>query len=134
MAEVRSLLSPRVTPADVIKIFTLLSGGMAMKRDNEAVISAQSYTDALESRSSWAVGEAYRLIITGEAKGINLTFMPQAPELSQFCKNLEQSLLAKVNYIEGVLNAPEDQQIEAISSEKYDKLISEIGQLKGEAA
>lgn len=109
-AEVRSLLSPRVTPADVVRIFTLLSGGMAMNRDTDAAISAQSYTDALKSRSSWAVGEAYNLIITGEAKGMSLRFMPQAPELSQFCKDLEHSLLAKIDYIDGLFDAPEEEQ------------------------
>lgn len=135
MAEARDLLSLRTTHADVAKIFTLLSGGMAMKRDGEAAISAQSYTDALARRSSWAVGEAYRLIIEGEAKGFSMRFMPQAPELSQLCKTLEENELYAIRHIESVLDAPEEQNAgDIISAEKFEELLKKFKQMTGEAA
>lgn len=129
------MLSFRATPADVAKIFTLLSGGMAMKRDGEAAVSAQSYTDALARRSSWAVGEAYNLIISGEAKDFSLKFMPQAPELSQFCKTLEENRLIAIKRIEAILDAPEEQAAgDIISSAKFDELQAKFKQITGEAA
>lgn len=106
-----------------------------MKRDGEAAISAQSYTDALARRSSWAVGEAYQLIIEGEAKDFSMRFMPQAPELSQFCKKLEENRLIAIKRIEAILDAPEEQAAgDIISSAKFDELRANFKQAAGEAA
>lgn len=135
IADTRDLLSLRATPADVAKIFALLAGGMAARKGDEAAISAQAYTDALAHRSSWAIGEAYSRIIEGEAKEFSQTFLPTAPELSQFCKKIEENMRAKLDRIEAILDAPEEQAGGAsISAEKFDELIEKFKQVKGEAA
>ena len=82
----QNLLLLRVTPADIARIYTLLSGGMAMTKESEAEITTQAYLDALSCRSSWALNEAYTRIIQGEAKPLSQKFMPQAPNCHSFAK------------------------------------------------
>lgn len=135
LAEAQNSLSLRVTPADIAKIYTLLSGGMAMTKDNEAEITSQAYIDALACRSSWALNEAYTRIIQGEAKPLSQKFMPQAPELSQFCKEIEYSKQSQIKLIAAILAAPEEKAPEpAISQTRFLELRKQLNQFAGDAA
>lgn len=135
LEEAQNLLLLRVTPADIAKIYTLLSGGMAITKDNEAAISAQAYIDALSCRSSWAVNEAYTRIIQGEAKTLSQKFMPQAPELSQFCKEIEDRKQSQIKRIAAILAAPEEKAPEpAISQTRFLELRKLLNQFTGDAA
>lgn len=135
LAEAQNLLSLRVTPADIAKIYTLLSGGMAMTKDSEAEITTQAYVDALACRSSWALNEAYTRIIQGEAKPLSQKFMPQAPELSQFCKEIEDSKQRQIKLIAAILAAPEEKAPEpAISRTRFLELRKQLKQFAGDAA
>lgn len=135
LEEAQNSLSLRVTPADIAKIYTLLSGGMAMTKDNEAEITTQAYVDALACRSSWALNEAYTRIIQGEAKPLSQKFMPQAPELSQFCKKIEDSKQRQIELIATILAAPEEKAPEpAISQTRFLELRKQLNQFTGDAA
>lgn len=106
-----------------------------MTKDNEAEITSQAYIDALACRSSWALNEAYTRIIQGEAKPLSQKFMPQAPELSQFCKEIEYSKQSQIKLIAAILAAPEEKAPEpAISQTRFLELRKQLNQFAGDAA
>ena len=106
-----------------------------MAKDNEAEITLQAYVDALARRSSWALNEAYTRIIQGEAKPLSQKFMPQAPELSQFCKEIEDSKQCQIERIAAILAAPEEKAPEpAISRTRFLELRKQLNQFAGDAA
>ena len=133
LEEAQNLLSLRTTPADIAKIYTLLSGGMSTRKDSEVTISAQAYIDALSCRSSWAVNEAYTRIIQGEAKQLSKKFMPQAPELSQFCKEIEDNKQRQIKRVEAILTAPEEHPpAPVISQKRFLELQKQFNQSTGD--
>ena len=90
---------------------------------------------ALDGYSSFAIRQSIVNIIRGEADGFNKTFMPAAPELATYCKQLEASEWLKIRTIERMIDAPEEQAAgEVISAAKFDELRAKFKQAVGAAA
>ena len=89
--------------------FLLLSGGMRLPRDLDGESAAKSYMIALSGFSSFAIMQSVLLIIRGKAEGFNKTFMPTAPELAAFCEHIEKTEWLKIDHVERLLRAGEEE-------------------------
>ena len=97
--------------------FLLLSGGMRLPRDIDGESAAKSYMIALSGFSSVAIMQSVLLIIRGKAEGFNKTFMPTAPELAAFCEHIEKTEWLKIDTVERLLRAGEEEQNDVLIPE-----------------
>ena len=97
--------------------FLLLSGGMRLPRDIDGESAAKSYMIALSGFSSFAIMQSVLLIIRGKAEGFNKTFMPTAPELAAFCEHIEKTEWLKIDHVERLLRAGEEEQNDVLIPE-----------------
>ena len=97
--------------------FLLLSGGMRLPRDIDGESAAKSYMIALSGFSSFAIMQSVLLIIRGKAEGFNKTFMPTAPELAAFCEHIEKTEWLKIDTVERLLRAGEEEQNDVLIPE-----------------
>ncbi|MHC5307535.1 hypothetical protein [Bartonella sp. LJL80] len=115
--------------------FYLLSGAMKLPRDMDGESVAKGYMIALEGCSSWSIRESVIRIIKGNADGFNKTFMPAAPELAAYCRELERLERSKIEAIKRRIKADEEQSpAESITAERFQELQGAINQYTGEAA
>lgn len=130
LEDCRKLLSLQATGDEIAAQFNLLSGGMRLPKDMSSENAAAAYYIALSKFSSWAIKQSIFDLLSGEAEDFHKTFMPAAPELAAYCRKLEDRLLLKINRIEVLLSAPEeDAPIVEISSERMDQLNKQINQI-----
>ncbi len=71
----------------------MLEGGLTMQKVANAQARAKAYIAALKGISLWALLQAVKNLIRGEAKGMSTTFVPSCADLAQYCRDLESSLL-----------------------------------------
>ena len=102
------LLTP-ATADEIADQFSLLSGGMRLPKDMDSTSAAQAYTIALSGISSFAIRQSVFLIIRGKAEGFNKTFMPTAPELAAFCRELEKNERENIKGAERLIKAAYEQ-------------------------
>ena len=104
--------------------FLLLSGGMRLPRDLDGESAAKSYMIALSGFSSFAIMQSVLLIIRGKAEGFNKTFMPTAPELAAFCEHIEKTEWLKIDTVERLLRAGEEEQNDALIPEAREEKLT----------
>lgn len=105
---VRSGLSVPAATSDIEKCVRLLIGGMKMQAgvDEEAV--AEAFSMALEDAKGPVLKLAVKNLIQGKAPDrFSKTFLPSAPELSSYCRELEKYLSMLCDATAGLLCLPE---------------------------
>ncbi|WP_336277131.1 hypothetical protein [Bartonella sp. CB178] len=78
---------------DIAEALDVLEGGLTMQKVSNAEARAKAYIVALNGISLWALLQAVKNLIRGEAKGMSTTFVPSCADLAQYCRDLESSLL-----------------------------------------
>ena len=107
--ETKTTLLKKARSDEIMDQFLLLSGGMRLPRDIDGESAAKSYMIALSGFSSFAIMQSVLLIIRGKAEGFNKTFMPTAPELAAFCEHIEKTEWLKIDHVERLLRAGEEE-------------------------
>lgn len=108
LEETKTTLLKKARSDEIMDQFLLLSGGMRLPRDLDGESAAKSYMIALSGFSSFAIMQSVLLIIRGKAEGFNKTFMPTAPELAAFCEHIEKTEWLKIDHVERLLRAGEE--------------------------
>ena len=125
-------LSTSATADEITAQFLLLSGAMRLPKDMDSTSTAQAYMIALSGISSFAIRQSVFLIICGKAEGFNKTFMPTAPELAVFCRELEKNERERIKTAERLLEAEEEPAAHVvISDERFAELGKTIEKWKG---
>ncbi len=70
----------------------MLEGGLTMQKVSNPQARAKAYIAALNGISLWALLQAVKNLIRGEAKGMSTTFVPTSADLAQYCRDLEGGL------------------------------------------
>lgn len=109
LEDAKNTLLKKARSDEIMDQFLLLSGGMRLPRDIDGESAAKSYMIALSGFSSFAIMQSVLLIIRGKAEGFNKTFMPTAPELAAFCEHLEKTEWLKIDHVERLLRAGEEE-------------------------
>ncbi len=78
---------------DIAEALDVLEGGLTMQKVSNAEARAKAYIAALKGISLWALLQAVKNLIRGEAKGMSTTFVPSSADLARYCRDLESSLL-----------------------------------------
>ena len=109
LEEAKNTLLKKARSDEIMDQFLLLSGGMRLPRDLDGESAAKSYMIALSGFCSFAIMQSVLLIIRGKAEGFNKTFMPTAPELAAFCEHIEKTEWLKIDHVERLLRAGEEE-------------------------
>lgn len=109
LEDAKNTLLKKARSDEIMDQFLLLSGGMRLPRDIDGESAAKSYMIALSGFSSFAIMQSVLLIIRGKAEGFNKTFMPTAPELAAFCEHIEKTEWLKIDHVERLLRAGEEE-------------------------
>lgn len=109
LEEAKNTLLKKARSDEIMDQFLLLSGGMRLPRDIDGESAAKSYMIALSGFCSFAIMQSVLLIIRGKAEGFNKTFMPTAPELAAFCEHIEKTEWLKIDHVERLLRAGEEE-------------------------
>ena len=117
LEEAKNTLLKKARSDEIMDQFLLLSGGMRLPRDLDGESAAKSYMIALSGFSSFAIMQSVLLIIRGKAEGFNKTFMPTAPELAAFCEHIEKTEWLKIDHVERLLRAGEEEQNDVLIPE-----------------
>ena len=117
LEEAKNTLLKKARSDEIMDQFLLLSGGMRLPRDLDGESAAKSYMIALSGFCSFAIMQSVLLIIRGKAEGFNKTFMPTAPELAAFCEHIEKTEWLKIDHVERLLRAGEEEQNDVLIPE-----------------
>ncbi|MBI0141275.1 hypothetical protein H3U94_10380 [Bartonella sp. W8125] len=117
LEDAKNTLLKKARSDEIMNQFLLLSGGMRLPRDLDGESAAKSYMIALSGFSSFAIMQSVLLIIRGKAEGFNKTFMPTAPELAAFCEHIEKTEWLKIDTVERLLRAGEEEQNDVLIPE-----------------
>lgn len=90
---VQNLLTLKASVEDIAEALDVLEGGLTMQKVSNAEARAKAYIAALNGISLWALLQAVKNLIRGEAKGMSTTFVPSCADLVQYCRDLENGLL-----------------------------------------
>ena len=117
LEDAKNTLLKKARSDEIMDQFLLLSGGMRLPRDLDGESAAKSYMIALSGFCSFAIMQSVLLIIRGKAEGFNKTFMPSAPELAAFCEHIEKTEWLKIDTVERLLRAGEEEQNDVLIPE-----------------
>ena len=124
LEEAKNTLLKKARSDEIMDQFLLLSGGMRLPRDLDGESAAKSYMVALSGFSSFAIMQSVLLIIRGKAEGFNKTFMPTAPELAAFCEHIEKTEWLKIDHVERLLRAGEEEQNDVLIPEAREEKLT----------
>ncbi|MDM9984163.1 hypothetical protein, partial [Bartonella henselae] len=89
---VQNLLTLKASVEDIAEALDVLEGGLTMQKVSNAEARAKAYITALNGISLWALLQAVKNLVRGEAKGMSTTFVPSCADLAQYCRDLENRL------------------------------------------
>ncbi|QHJ84246.1 MAG: hypothetical protein [Caudoviricetes sp.] len=124
LEEAKNTLLKKARSDEIMDQFLLLSGGMRLPRDIDGESAAKSYMIALSGISSFAIRQSVLLIIRGKAEGFNKTFMPTAPELAAFCEHIEKTEWLKIDHVERLLRAGEEEPNDVLIPEAREEKLT----------
>jgi negative regulator of replication initiation len=126
----RSALSVVATSADIAKGIRLLSGGLKVNGNMDAEAVAEAYMYSMEGVKRAVFDKAVRTLLRrGAPEKMSKTFLPSAPELLDYCDQIERDAKAMVVLTERLLALPEMKMPEPMSEENCQAMRQKIAQL-----
>ncbi|WP_375642665.1 MULTISPECIES: hypothetical protein [unclassified Bartonella] len=106
--QLQELFAVKAGKEDIAKAIRMLSCGLKIAQQSDHEGMALTYGMVLENVSAWSLMTVVKRILCDEINCLSDTFFPSTRELVRLCRDLENDLLRKANFVRNaVLRARE---------------------------
>ncbi|WP_375632572.1 hypothetical protein [Bartonella sp. AA74HLJMH] len=97
--QLQELFAVKAGKEDIAKAIRMLSCGLKIAQQSDHEGMALTYGMVLENVSAWSLMTVVKRILCDEINCLSDTFFPSTRELVRLCRDLENSLLRKANFV-----------------------------------
>ncbi|WP_375614274.1 hypothetical protein [Bartonella sp. AC151YNML] len=119
--QLQELFAVKASKEDIAKAVRMLSCGLKISQQADYEGMALTYGMVLENVSAWSLMTAVKRILCDEIDGLSDTFFPSTRELVRLCRDLEDNLLRKADFVCRVVLRTREQQLKEQAAKEHSK-------------